>query len=62
MQGIEQVLMIESSPLSGLTRYWKWNFLICFILTAAGSHFVVLAVRTIAEKIEAEKALKIIGF
>lgn len=48
--------------LAGLPQIWILNFLFCFVLTACGSYALVLGVKKLAERIGAEKCLKIIGF
>lgn len=46
----------------GVSQIWIVNFLLCFVLTACGSYVLVFGVKKLAERIGAEKYLKIIGF
>lgn len=45
-----------------LSQVWILDFVSCFVLTAVGSYVVMWVTRKIAEKIGAERALRIIGF
>lgn len=58
------VLMVARKvvALAGLSQIWIVNFVGCFILTACGSYLVVYGAGKFAERIGAEKYLKIIGF
>lgn len=58
------VLMVarKAETIVGLSEIWIVNFLLCFVLTACGSFAIVFGVRKIAERVGAEKYLKIIGF
>lgn len=58
------VLIVVRKIISALwvSQMWIYDFLICFVLTAAGSYLIVWVTKRIAEKIDAEKVLRIIGF
>lgn len=52
----------KAVSLTWLSQVWIMNFLTCFLLTACGSYLLVFGVRKFAERIGAEKYLKVIGF
>lgn len=44
-----------------LSEVWLVNFVLCFVLTVAGSYLTVWGIRRMAGKLECQKALKVLG-